>query len=78
MDGIMMVSKIDLGENLIKGKSYLIEETPPIYEPVTLNLVKGYIVLGEKGWFKVDINNFVSLQDMREEKINSLLESSSI
>ena len=72
-----MVSKIDLGENLIKGKSYLIEETP-MYEPVTLNLVKGYIVLGEKGWFKVDINNFVSLQDMREEKINSLLESSSI
>lgn len=78
MCGIMMVSKIDLGENLIKGKSYLIEETTLVYEPVTFNLVKGYIVLGEKGWFKVDINNFVSLQDMREEKINSLLESSSI
>lgn len=77
MGGIMMVSKIDLGENLIKGKSYLIEKGPNTYNS-KFELVRTHIVLGEKGWFKVDINNFVSLQDIREEKINLLLESSSI
>jgi len=72
MDGIMMVSKIDLGENLIKGKSYLIEKGPNTYNN-DFELVTTHIVLGEKGWFKVNIDNFISIQDMREEKINSLL-----
>jgi len=69
------VSKIDVevldGVHLIKGKLYEIEEGPVSYNDEWKE-VKTYIVLGEKGWFKTDIDNFISLEELREKKLNDL------
>ena len=69
------VSKIDFealdGVHLIKGKFYEIEETPKVIDPITFE-VTGYLVLGEKGWFRTNIDKFISLEELREQKLNDL------
>ena len=71
------VSKIDLegldGVHLIKGKLYEIKETPKMIDPVTYDKITGYPVLGEKGWFKINIDSFISLEELRDQKIDDLL-----
>lgn len=66
------VAKYNVEGYLIKGKLYEIEETPKVIDPITFNEVTGYLVLGEKGWFRTNIDNFISLEELREQKLNDL------
>ena len=75
-----MISKVNLKDTngnplLIKGKMYEIEQTPKMCESITFQQVHAYIVRGEKNqFFKIDINHFISIEDMRNDKINKILE----
>jgi hypothetical protein len=67
--------------HVISGFHYTIEETPPMYDPITLEKVYGYIVIGDDGNYRKlssEITNsiffyFMSLEDHRDEQINKIL-----
>ena len=79
-----MVSRITSDKfHLTKGKTYVFERTPKIYEPVTFKEVIGYIIKNDLGqYIKVNgeynspgalyIEHFTTLAELRDKKLNDL------
>lgn len=72
-DLINVVSLYDKSPFLTKGKYYILERGPDVINPINFNKNSSYIVKCDTGgYIKADLNEFVDLIEIREEKLNSL------
>ncbi len=81
-----MISRITSDKfHLTKGKTYVFEKTPKIYDPVTLKEVTGYLIQNDLGqYLKVNgeynsqllgalcIEHFITLAELRRKKLRDL------
>ena len=72
-DLINVVSLFNKYPFLTKGKSYILERGPDVINPMNFDKTSSYIVKCDAGgYIKADLNDFVDLIEIREEKLNSL------
>ena len=58
-----------------KGEIYDAELTVTTYDPNTFQPIKGLIIVkSKKGWIKEHIDNFYTLEEVRELKLKDILE----
>ena len=72
-DLINVISLFSKYPFLTKGKSYILERGPDVINPMNFDKTSSYIVKCDAGgYIKADLNDFVDLIEIREEKLNSL------
>jgi hypothetical protein len=70
---MIVVSKIDIPYHLTKGKTYILERTPKMIDPITYDEVIGYICKGDNGnYFRTNMDDFIELQKIRDQKLTDL------
>ena len=65
------------GGNILfkENEIYDAEFTPIVYDPNTLQPIKGGIIIKlSKGWIKETMDNFYTLEEYRENKLKDILE----
>lgn len=81
-----MISRITSDKfHLTKGKTYVFEKTPKIYDPVTYKEVNGYLIQNDLGqYIKVNgeynsqwsgalyLEHFTTLAELRNKRLNDL------
>lgn len=81
-----MISKITSEKlQLTKGKVYVFEKTPKMYDPVTFEEVIGYLIRNDSGFlikvngkydtrwpFALYLDHFTTLSELRDKKLNDL------
>lgn len=80
-----MVSKITSEKyHLTKGKIYVFEKTPKMYDPITFEEVIGYLIRNDLGqfikiWHEYNprhsglyLDHFTTLSELRDKKLNDL------
>ena len=74
-DLINVVSLFNKYPFLTKGKSYMLERErgTDVINPMNFDKISSYIVKCDAGgYIKADLNDFIDLIEIREEKLNSL------